>query len=776
MSEFSSQLSGASSIGVNICYRPLRIGWAIKSGDVSAFRKVVGLNHTLWGGRYNPILVADREPEARQLVDLFGIDVILSVGSDPAVTAFPTLFEHLSDPLRGSIFVGDPKSDDPIHEPRAQVLDMVNALEFWADKQDLDILLKAGPVEATWDPSDPLAYVFLVQLGAYPPVQETGVDYAAEFRGVLSPTPVALSPSEPIPGNVWAHPTIAALTWYGVERHYGRSFRAERGGFFVGDASDFEDLVSLWNLRAADVDLWFLDPKHFGRYSGLAPEWTSLVRPRRPDMIDPGQVGIWSRGSELPDLKPLVGDVTLSLHRASPYSWNGLNLRPPMMHLGETRALGLLAPLYGKRSVSFQLTDRPYSTQAEFSSQHLVASVSFVGRLYDDDERTLSPPYLTELNEFYCRTMHTNPDSVRVDTDRVGLIVNATDADEYLAALPVLEILKQIFRLAGFEARPSGPGLLAKQLIAQVGGLMGARSLKIAGVRALLKSHGPTTAFSLKEALGMIGSPSAYDDLWLAEGQKASDMASKDLLAHLVEKRLVRLGYELLCPNCQLESWVSVDAVAEFAACDFCGHSYDATPQLVRRWWSYRRSGVVGREANSLGAVPVVLTLQQLDANMGTLNESFYSISLDLFPPGKPDEKREIDFVWVMPHSYQGSTDVILGECKDRGSVPLNEFEKDVEFLRRVGAALKRPRLRVFYLFSKLAEFSDEEVRLAGSLNGDGEPRTILLTDRELEPYRIYAKTKVAFPQIKGYSGTPEELAKTTSQIYFAPRAQRAGT
>ena len=68
------------NLRVDICYRPLRIGWVIKSGDISAFRQVLKLSHTFWGGRFNPILVADREDEAKHRADLFRIDMLLPVG------------------------------------------------------------------------------------------------------------------------------------------------------------------------------------------------------------------------------------------------------------------------------------------------------------------------------------------------------------------------------------------------------------------------------------------------------------------------------------------------------------------------------------------------------------------------------------------------------------------------------------------------------------------------------------------------------------------------
>jgi hypothetical protein len=43
------------TVRVNICYRPLRICWAINAGDRAAFRSAVALSNTVWGGRFNPI-------------------------------------------------------------------------------------------------------------------------------------------------------------------------------------------------------------------------------------------------------------------------------------------------------------------------------------------------------------------------------------------------------------------------------------------------------------------------------------------------------------------------------------------------------------------------------------------------------------------------------------------------------------------------------------------------------------------------------------------------
>jgi hypothetical protein len=215
-------------------------------------------------------------------------------------------------------------------------------------------------------------------------------------------------------------------------------------------------------------------------------------------------------------------------------------------------------------------------------------------------------------------------------------------------------------------------------------------------------------------------------------------------------------------------SWVALDALKQCVTCELCGQNYDATRQLVKGKWHYRRSGLLGAERNAQGAVPVALTLQQLDTNIGGgLEKGRYFPSLDLIPRQNADlPSCEIDFVWIIARQYPRKTVVILGECKDRGPIELNEFKKDVENLRRVADAFPRKRFKTFVLVTKLSPFTPDEIELAKALNDKYRQRAILLTSRELEPYHIYERTKSEL-DIHSYGGVPEELARVTAHIYF---------
>src|SRR5438105_4110846 len=163
------------TVRVDICYRPLRIAWAVQSGDRNAFRRAVRLTHTLWGGRFNPIVLVDRLDEANQIVELFRVDMIVAVGDAQEVREFPKRFPHLIDPFfPASLFVKDMNQ-----RTRARVLDMHNALYHWRNTPEWKAIDEMGVRRFVCEPDDPLADTFLLQYGAFPDATEIGIDYGA---------------------------------------------------------------------------------------------------------------------------------------------------------------------------------------------------------------------------------------------------------------------------------------------------------------------------------------------------------------------------------------------------------------------------------------------------------------------------------------------------------------------------------------------------------------------------------------------------------------------
>src|SRR5262249_25846898 len=135
--------------------------------------------HTLWGGRFNPIVMVDRAEEAKHLIELYRADLIVPVGGAEETREFPKRFPHLQNPL-----YPEPLSPKPLFlrpkgaATRAQVLDIHNALAHWHDTPGWKEINEQGVRLFVWDDDDPLADVFLLQYGQYPNVADFGIDYA----------------------------------------------------------------------------------------------------------------------------------------------------------------------------------------------------------------------------------------------------------------------------------------------------------------------------------------------------------------------------------------------------------------------------------------------------------------------------------------------------------------------------------------------------------------------------------------------------------------------
>jgi len=757
------------TVRVDIAYRPLRVVWAIHSGDKAALRQAVRLTHTLWGGRYNPIVLVDRPEEAKQLVEAFRADLIYPIGEDDAVKQFPKQFPHLIDPLYGGPFLGGTRAG-----ATAQLLDIHNALAHWHDTAGWKPVLEQGVRVFEWEEDDPLSDVFLMWLGRYPDAADIGIDYAHVLGKATMAIQERIHQDRPIPTSTVNHPSIGYLTKHELTRHYTIRSAWKSPGFYIGDAADTLDLVSYWNLRAADVSLHFVDLQHVPRFAETTPRTLEHLRAGLLHRDEhERRIAVWSRFEAIDAAKELLPDQPLVRYDVSDGLWNGYNLRPPMMILGSESALGVIGKSGSKPRVSFALNDKPFSGDSWFYSQHLVASVSLLGGLYEDDHHTFLPPYAPELNEFLARHMYFHYDKLRIEPKRIGLIINATDHDIRLDALPVADLFEKIFDLAGLKSHLSSGGLITRQLIARLGGVRGGRVFKIPGVRRLLRTYGPMAPFTKRAAHNLIASkdpknPGAsfadHENLFIEPRLRGSKLTAQMVFEFLVEKGLFRIGAQLTCPSCRLKSWVALDNLQQSIACELCGDSFDTTRQLVGGEFAYRRTGVLGLEKNTQGAVPVALVLEQLTRALRSLGrDGGYIPSFDLEPkPGVELPMCEIDFGLILNQTYPKKAQILLGECKDEGTIDA----KDIENLKLIADALPKERYETFIVLAKLCAFTSEEIALAKTLN-DKWRRVILLTSRELEPYFLFERLKKEFA-IRLYEGTPQALADVTHQIYFA--------
>ena len=82
-----------------------------------------------------------------------------------------------------------------------------------------------------------------------------------------------------------------------------------------------------------------------------------------------------------------------------------------------------------------------------------MASVALYG---GDDQYTFHPPYVPEWNEFFARRVHFHYAKLRVEPERISIIIDAADHDSFLYGLPVSSLVEQLFTSVGLRAKLSG--------------------------------------------------------------------------------------------------------------------------------------------------------------------------------------------------------------------------------------------------------------------------------------------------------------------------------
>jgi hypothetical protein len=332
-------------------------------------------------------------------------------------------------------------------------------------------------------------------------------------------------------------------------------------------------------------------------------------------------------------------------------------------------------------------------------------------------------------------------------------------------------LIQEIFKAYGMKAEPSTAGLVGAQLIQQMEGLQGGRVFKITGVRELIEKYRPDQWFTRSAAIQTIGQVDTkgvphfeeFEGLYIQQ-RETPKLKPEDAFKYLLDREVFRAGLALKCDRCKLEFWQSIDRLGTKVECEFCGNTFNITTQLRDRDWAYRRSGLFGRDNHQEGGIPVALTLQQIDS---ALHGLLYGTGMTLTSSGASITPCETDFV-VLGKEYDDRLEVGIGECKTRDEIT----EDDVSNLTKVADAFPDNRIRPFIIFSKVSEFTPEEIKRCEKAQEDNRRRVILLSKRELEPFDVFHHTRKEFDVQACIS--LQDMADNTNAIYFHPRKKKA--
>ena len=352
-----------NTLSLRVRYRPIRLGFCVERGNKDDLRKALQLAHTLWGGRFNPVIPVGTTTQdgelTTSLVDAFRVDALYPVRDAAILAAFVGSFPYLMWPdFERALFT------QGMRGTVAQFLDIYHPARTIFEEHVKDKTQpRVSSILYEWDEEDPLGDVFLAFLGRYPSATEIAEDYADLVLKNLRGERVHLDPKNAIPADVYKKLTPSALSAWGLERET-RSFR-HQPGFYAGVASDFDDIVNFWNLRAAGIDLVFYDRAFKERLGDLKAAYLEALgkRPSDPNgWLD--RVAVWAKTREALNVDDFgqngIGAVVGNA------AWNGLNVVPSGLYIDES---SVLASVDENRtntpSVSFQFQRSPFSPKQD---------------------------------------------------------------------------------------------------------------------------------------------------------------------------------------------------------------------------------------------------------------------------------------------------------------------------------------------------------------------------------------------------------------------------
>lgn len=473
-------------VSLRVSYRPLRIGWCVGADSLDDFVKAVRLSHVFWGGRYNPIIPWANRELAEALIRAFNVDALYNVSGTEAVENFIKEFPYIQWlDLHKDLFIDTGSRREPT------LLDVSHPAQHLFESH-VDRREKPGIDAAfyAWDQADPLRFVLHATCGAYPSQADAGRDYAKLFQKAFAVTPTDIAADAPLPADLFRKLTPNYLTTVELETPLGQYSGREEPGFYYGSSQDFVDLMNFWNLRACDIDLYFYDPACDQRLRPLVDAFSAALRSRPKRQAWSHEITIWQKDRDLTHDFSIFGGG-LSISTFDPVIFNGLNLNPPAKAFPSKSVLGATQETGLGTSVTFQLPEKPFYSDIELHSQHVVVSVAGPNM----GDAMLTPPFIPQLNEYYGRNAYFLYNAARAEHGGLGIVLNATSEQLTLTALPFTQVLAKAFEIFGIAAKPSPAGLVSARLIAQMGGLQGCRVFKIAGIRALIKKCAPSASF-----------------------------------------------------------------------------------------------------------------------------------------------------------------------------------------------------------------------------------------------------------------------------------------
>src|SRR5258708_4211108 len=179
------------------------------------------------------------------------------------------------------------------------------------------------------------------------------------------------------------------------------------------------------------------------------------------------------------------------------------------------------------------------------------------------------------------RITHMRGSETRIGRRGLVLIQDHPKSTLLLSPLRTKELFGELFQSAGLDTDISVPGQYMEQIIRKMGYLQfDCRIFKIRGVREIIKRLSNDSILTQGNMFEIVMStiPDEFGQNWRAElyedmivrREQKGNLTFSVIFQELLEKRVIRPGFELKRENCFSTDWYHVSEFSEEYVCRFC--------------------------------------------------------------------------------------------------------------------------------------------------------------------------------------------------------------
>lgn len=700
----------------NIKVRPLKLALMVDPTSALQVREAIRLASTLWGGMFFPIIpvhkrmpVSWREgplktPPAHIVVkgylDGFDPDILVQFGSELPRYVINSKLKVLKPE---NFWTGNRNND--VIEPAYGIgvldvlLDIFREHFKFKAKYPLKAIVPVIPKE--------LGLFWASVFGEYPVHIAKAID--KEFSDALdiSKPHVRVEKFRELTDRDVLFPR--RVTQWATRVQGGSGFARSASVFFM-DASKIEDVIDFWNLRASGRQVLplpkqFLEEESFRQIivefldehrrpwgnDGNGFDVASLIRSRHSTM---DEMQTYAKSLELSSVEGKPGGATqrISLQHWYPRLWDewarGKDGGVADVYAEDEETVDI----EGEEQLSMRLKSLipPFGRENWYRSQGRCVN-EFDLHLYGAD-KLLAEVYPKVEGDQLLQAINGNIGSYgewRVGRHGLARIINRMSGES--RKTPESEkIFFAWLKDRGWDAKLSGPGILAKQIYKRLGGLVGMLADK--------------DVLNLIEHMngGMVSRSGAQkDDRVIAEREVSVADVKRKLNARryewFIQKGIFKLGLQTKCPNCQRNSWFSMTTLNEELDCPKCLNVFSAAGNIDqgRGAWFYRTAGPFSVPNYADGAFSVLLTLEALAGRITSGRRSTSVPSFEATSPGKVSIEADLAMFWRDGGFANDTQGILFGECKSYGLFKPKDFQR-MRYLAKMfpGAVLVFSTLR----------------------------------------------------------------------------------